>query len=82
MEYPLSLILMDSFNFCCWNMRGINSPLKKQELVKTVARLHVSLCAVLETRVRHDKWDDFLVYCKKVWSMAMLGIFIRIKIAE
>lgn len=73
MEYLLHLILMDNFKLLCWNMRGLNSSLKKQELVRMVSRLQVNMGAVLETRVRPDNWKDFVSFWKNAWHMEVFG---------
>lgn len=72
MEYLLHLILMDNFKLLCWNMRGLNYSLKKQELVRMLSRLQVNMDVVLETRVRHDNWKDFVSFWKNAGTWRCL----------
>jgi hypothetical protein len=44
--------------FACWNIRGLNDPLKQGEVRKLISEHHVSLCGLVETRVKECNKDN------------------------
>jgi exonuclease III len=43
-------------NLLFWNVRGLNMPLKQNEVRKMVKRLRISILCLVETRVRQENF--------------------------
>lgn len=54
-------------------MKGLNSSLKKSDLRQTILTNHVVIGAVLETRLRQDSWEAFLVQWHKGLNFQVVG---------
>lgn len=39
-------------NMCIWNVRGLNSPRKQKEIVKTVLLNKVAICGLVEMKIK------------------------------
>lgn len=66
-----NLILMNNLSMISWNVRGLNSPLKKNELKKVICSNNSSLGAALETRIKPDNWLEFKRWWKTYWTLEM-----------
>lgn len=44
----------NSLNLCCWNLRGLNNPLKQDALKRVMGKHNCSIRGFLETRLKQD----------------------------
>lgn len=54
--------------FGCWNIRGLNDPLKQSELQKFIIQKDVSFMGIVETKVRDENINSVCNYVAKDWS--------------
>ncbi|KAL9689016.1 hypothetical protein QQ045_033445 [Rhodiola kirilowii] len=52
------------YKLACWNIRGLNNPLKMFEVKDWISRNRVDCIALLEVKLQEDKCDEVIVKCK------------------
>ena len=52
----------------CWNVRGLNSPLKQHEVVSLMKKNKVDVCGLLETKLRSSKVEALQKFRLKSWK--------------
>jgi hypothetical protein len=52
-----------------WNIRGLNKPLKQQEIKRSIRSKHVAIICLLETRVKEDNVLRIKDYICPSWMM-------------
>lgn len=54
--------------FACWNIRGLNDPLKQGEVRKLISEHKLSLCGLVETKVKEVNKDSVLINLARDWK--------------
>ncbi|KAJ0800754.1 putative RNA-directed DNA polymerase [Helianthus annuus] len=57
----------------CWNIRGLNHPLKQAEVRNLMSVNNVELCAILESHVDVSKLDKVCKYVFRKWNWTSNG---------
>ncbi|KAL9676714.1 hypothetical protein QQ045_004931 [Rhodiola kirilowii] len=52
------------YRVASWNIRGLNSPYKKSEVSSWIKKNKVDVVALLEVKLREDKWSDTVSRCR------------------
>ncbi|CAM8904265.1 unnamed protein product [Rhodiola kirilowii] len=52
------------YKVATWNIRGLNSPYKKSEVLGWIRKNRVDVIALLEVKLREDKWADAVSRCR------------------
>lgn len=53
----------------CWNIRGLNSPLKQKEIRSYVSNNNISIIGLLEVKVRQNNLDVFTKRTLRHWEV-------------
>lgn len=53
------------FNITCWNIKGLNDPLKQREVKKLIKDKKVFVCSLVETKVTVSKFQSV---CANLWG--------------
>lgn len=62
------LFLLSAMVFACWNVRGLNDPLKEGEVRKLISEHRLSLCGLIETRVKEINKGSLLMALAREWK--------------
>lgn len=62
------LFLLSAMVFACWNVRGLNDPLKEGEVRKLISEHRLSLCGLIETRVKEIHKGSLLMALAREWK--------------
>jgi hypothetical protein len=54
--------------FACWNIRGLNDPWKQGEVRKLISKHKLSLCGLVETKVKGVDKDSVLRNLARDWK--------------
>ena len=52
----------------CWNVRGLNNPLKQHEVVSLMKKLKIDVCGLLETKLSLPRLVNFYNFRLKQWK--------------
>lgn len=58
-----------SFNFCVWNLRGLNHLLKQKALKNVMQKHCCSVGGSLEARLKQEKFDSLKSILENWWSV-------------
>ncbi|GAV93108.1 Exo_endo_phos domain-containing protein, partial [Cephalotus follicularis] len=58
-----------------WNIRGLNNPLKQEEVGRFLVANNVVICGLLETRTREDKVQNIISRICKNWEWTTNHLF-------
>ena len=62
--------LRTSMNLLCWNIRGLNSPLKQHEVANLLKKKKVDVCALVEAKISELKIVQMCRFRLKKWKFA------------
>lgn len=60
---------MVDWNIGCWNVRGLDSSLKYEEINRFTTMIKIALMGILETRIRHTNKDLLDCFVHRGWSI-------------
>ena len=53
----------------CWNVRGLNSPLKQHEVAALLKKEHVDFCALVETKLSSHRIEQLRISRLQKWNI-------------
>ena len=56
-------------NLLCWNIRGLNSPLKQHEVAALLKKNKVDICALVEAKINRSKIEKLRSFRLKNWKI-------------